>query len=421
MRESWTGIGPLPLTAYTRGYTPPHLPEIAPVEIDAWDTFLFALRLSDAWHEPSFMHTQGTLDFSWGFRRQSGRLLERLDRFYIGAWASMFTGSMMIWPGTALSDHAPLYLRIVAQRPAAPCRGCRIPDVVLSSDSLLEDIWYVSHEDPPTDFALFIAASLAASSETCRHHATARRRFLRSSEQGLHIRLASIHRLQQQHSQDSFLAHEESEARAELSFVLERRAEFTYHASVSQWIGKADRMNKYFFATFRERPSGSYLRAVRHSDGALYSQPDEVLGLAADYFESLFVPDVLTIEIADARDEVWSHVPVVVTLDMSVSLMRPFTDIELRAAVASLDASSCPGDDGLTLCVLSQTLSFSYQCSDHWRFSQPPFYLGTLSPSGLPSGSVPFFVLCRGSLRFLMLSVYTHSWLTFTYRCGAAN
>ena len=50
----------------------------------------------------------------------------------------------------------------------------------------------------------------------------------------------------------------------------------------------------------------------------------------------------------DTREEVWSHVPLVVTSDMSASLLRPFTDIELRAAVAALDASSCPGDDGLT-------------------------------------------------------------------------
>ena len=108
------------------------------------------------------------------------------------------------------------------------------------------------------------------------------------------------------------------------------------------------------------------MRAVRHSDGILYSQPDEVLALAADYFETLFVPDVLTTEIAAARAEVWSHVPLVVTSDMSASLMRPFTDIELRAAVASLDASSCPGDDGLTRQFFLE----------YWDFLHQPLLLG---------------------------------------------
>ena len=88
-------------------------------------------------------------------------------------------------------------------------------------------------------------------------------------------------------------------------------------------------MNKDFFTTFRERPSGSTLRAIRHSDGILYTQPDAVLALAADYFETLFVPDALTSEIVDAREEVWSHVPMIVTSDIADSLLLPFTDIEL--------------------------------------------------------------------------------------------
>ena len=135
-----------------RADIPPHLPEIAPVEIDAWDSFLFFLRVTDAWHEQSFMHSDGSLHFSWGFRRQAGRLLERLDRFYIGDWASSIGGSMMIWPGTALSDHAPVSIRLIAQRPIAPRRGCRIPDAVLSSATLhseLQHIWRISSHSPP--------------------------------------------------------------------------------------------------------------------------------------------------------------------------------------------------------------------------------------------------------------------------------
>lgn len=46
--------------------------------------------------------------------------------------------------------------------------------------------------------------------------------------------------------------------------------------------------------------------------------------------------------------EIWSHVSIVVTPAMSASLMGPFMDTELHAVVASLDASSCPGFDGLT-------------------------------------------------------------------------
>ena len=173
--------------------------------------------------------------------------------FYVGTWAALIGGSCMIWPGTALSDHAPISLRIIAQRPDGPRRGCRIPDAILSIDSMhaqLQDIWTVSPCSPPADFASFLAERIVTSSEICRHHAIARRRHLRTCEQGLHLRLASIHRLQQVHAQDAFLAQEESQASAELSLILEKRAAFTYHASVSQWIAKADRMNGLFFSYF---------------------------------------------------------------------------------------------------------------------------------------------------------------------------
>jgi len=57
---------------------------------------------SDAWFKPSFAHSHGNLEFSWGFGWQASRLLERLDIFFVGAWASMCGGFMMIWMGTVL-------------------------------------------------------------------------------------------------------------------------------------------------------------------------------------------------------------------------------------------------------------------------------------------------------------------------------
>lgn len=44
--------------------------------------------------------------------------------------------------------------------------------------------------------------------------------------------------------------------------------------------------------------------------------------------------------IAEAQEEVWPHVSLIVTLEMSATLLRPFSDTELHVAMASLDASS---------------------------------------------------------------------------------
>ena len=56
---------------------------IAQAEQSEWDSFLFAMGGRDSWHEPSFCRWSWSLDFSGGYRREGGRLLQRLDRFYV--------------------------------------------------------------------------------------------------------------------------------------------------------------------------------------------------------------------------------------------------------------------------------------------------------------------------------------------------
>jgi len=56
--------------ADVRASTPPILTSIASAERNAWDAFLFSLRISDAWYVPSYAHTPDSLDFPWGFRRE---------------------------------------------------------------------------------------------------------------------------------------------------------------------------------------------------------------------------------------------------------------------------------------------------------------------------------------------------------------
>ena len=119
----------------------PRVTSIAPSERDDWDGFLFSLSVMDAWHLPSFVHTAQSLDFSWGFRRQDGRLLERLDRFYVGDWVADRGGSMTIWPGMALSDHMPVSLRIQLDTSLAVRRGCRIPEASISRQLVRDQIY----------------------------------------------------------------------------------------------------------------------------------------------------------------------------------------------------------------------------------------------------------------------------------------
>ncbi|MCO5607951.1 hypothetical protein L7F22_062153 [Adiantum nelumboides] len=133
-----------------------------------------------------------------------------------------------------------------------------------------------------------------------------------------------------------------------LTHLQDEKSEFTYHSSVSTWISNADKMNKDFFSCFRERPAGTMVRDLRDSLGQLHTCPDEILEMASVYYETLFASDPLTWDVHDARDEVWSFVRPVVSKDMQIAIMRPFSLQKLIDAVHGLDGTSCPGDDGLT-------------------------------------------------------------------------
>ncbi|MCO5560919.1 hypothetical protein L7F22_014539 [Adiantum nelumboides] len=104
-----------------------------------------------------------------------------------------------------------------------------------------------------------------------------------------------------------------------------------------------------------KRPAETMVRALRDSMRQLHTCPDEILEMASVYYETLFTSDLLTGDVLDARDDVWSFVRPVVSGDMQTTIMQPFSLQEVTDAVHGLDGASCLGDDGLTLHVIGHS------------------------------------------------------------------
>lgn len=161
--------------------------------------FTLWIHAVDTWHMPSFVHQPRSLAFSWGLCRQQGRLLlERLDRFYIGDWASYLGGSICIWLGTSMSDHSPVSLTIAFARPLA-WRGSRIPDRLLSTSDLSARIAQIWGADPISEDPIvqdmhseFLASCMRESSTSCRETTSACRREAVQCERSLLAPLASV-------------------------------------------------------------------------------------------------------------------------------------------------------------------------------------------------------------------------------------
>ncbi|MCO5614063.1 hypothetical protein L7F22_068344 [Adiantum nelumboides] len=212
-------------------------------------------------------------------------------------------GVISILPGTSLSDHAPVSLCLLSQHSIAPRRGSRIPDSILQDTELrnaLSQIW-VGGLTHTKGAAHFLASCIDASSTACRLTVSERRRHLFSRERQLEDRLACIRRRLQEFLGDTFLGDMQRETVDTLTHLQEEKSEFTYHAS---------------------RPLGTM---VRDSMGQLHTCPDEILEMASVYYEILFTSDLLTGDVLNARDEVWSFVRPVVLGDMQKAIMQPFS------------------------------------------------------------------------------------------------
>ena len=104
---------------------------------------------------------------------------------------------------------------------------------------------------------------------------------MRRRERGLHACLASVHHLMQQHPQDTFLMEQEHTLKAELAAIEDHRSALTYHASVSSWIMKANRSNKFFFSAFKQRHASLSIRGLlADASGILHTNPDSMLSMA---------------------------------------------------------------------------------------------------------------------------------------------
>ncbi|MCO5577540.1 hypothetical protein L7F22_031371 [Adiantum nelumboides] len=185
---------------------------------------------------------------------------------------------------------------------AAPKRSTSIPDrILLDLDLLVElrRIWSTDSlsSSTPSEASCITDSSLACRATTTSHHRDCQQRERVPSPSTIFSAYSA------DWPGDPYFSGRHIEISAEIRRLQEMRSEFSHHALV--------------------------------------------LGIASDFYEA-FTADLVTVEILDAREEIWSVTHSRVTDDMCYHLMAPFTMDELCDVVHSLSPSSCPGDGGLT-------------------------------------------------------------------------
>ena len=129
--------------------------------------------------------------------------------------------------------------------------------------------------------------------------------------------------------------------------VEERRHEFSFHRQASHWTQVGDRVSGDFFAVSGPRHSRTGVRRLRRQDGSCATEPDEIRGIATEFYRALLSAEEPSPTREESRQTVWMHTRMSVIKEMRGQLLVPFSGPELHDALRAPSRDSCPREDGL--------------------------------------------------------------------------
>jgi hypothetical protein len=142
------------------------------------------------------------------------------------------------------------------------------------------------------------------------------------------------------------ISREQTAKEALLRYKLERVEEqvvmyWRQRAHVN-WLQKGDRNTSFSHAACRERRRINRSGKLRRGDGRWVEGEEEKRAFIANYFSMLF-----RLNGGNTDQQLLDAVQAKVSQDMNTSLMKEFTEEELRAALGSIGDLKAPGPDGM--------------------------------------------------------------------------
>ncbi|XP_062028333.1 uncharacterized protein LOC133744209 [Rosa rugosa] len=132
---------------------------------------------------------------------------------------------------------------------------------------------------------------------------------------------------------------------AKYSQLLSQQEKYWRQRSRAVWLKDGDRNSAFFHRRACNRKSRNSIRGLTDEQGQWQSEPAEIQRLLLTYFKTVF-----SSEGGDARalQTVLDATPTKVTRSMNESLVQPYTDDEIKAALFQMHPSKSPGPDGMS-------------------------------------------------------------------------
>ena len=148
---------------------------------------------------------------------------------------------------------------------------------------------------------------------------------------------------------DVYNAREVNSVRRELCGLMKQEETCWRQRSRVAWLHGGDNNSKYFHECASQRKRTNTIHGLRDSNQIWQTEPRVMESIAVEYFQSLFVFSNPT-----HIDQVTQLVDEVVTQDMNMKLLHPFTTEEVKAALFQMHPSKAPGSDGMTALFFQQ-------------------------------------------------------------------
>ncbi|XP_055959779.1 uncharacterized protein LOC130014847 [Mercurialis annua] len=129
----------------------------------------------------------------------------------------------------------------------------------------------------------------------------------------------------------------------ELLVAYQSEEHYWFQKSKQNWLRWGDSNTKFFHAKTRQRQQKNQIQGLRDANGIWVDTMEDIVPLVLQYFQHLYTNTNPT-----TIHTLFHDFPAVVTNQMNVSLMQPFTDDEIKEATFSIHYSKSPGIDGFT-------------------------------------------------------------------------
>ncbi|XP_062020952.1 uncharacterized protein LOC133737412 [Rosa rugosa] len=269
---------------------------------------------------------------------------ERLDQsFQTLQWRSLFPFSRVITLNPSESDHCPILIEVHAEK---------VQSTRVNRPFRFEEIWHGNQtcaDIIQKEWALPTTGNVlrqigfkfqAIGKKLMQWHKTD---FDRQKAEMRIIQEKLNDIMRQPFSPEQY--EEQRTLHAKYSQLLSQQEKYWRQRSRAVWLKDGDRNSAFFHRRACNRKSRNSIRGLTDEQGQWQSEPAEIQRLLLTYFKTVF-----SSEGCDARavQTVLDATPTKLTRSMNESLVQPYTDDEIKAALFQMHPSKSPGPNGMS-------------------------------------------------------------------------